>query len=87
MTRCLKISQKVSFTFLRLIIRNNTNVLWENSNETILVIFQHRLGLKFFFPAAHCLKITQNVAFDFFLILAFSTNFCPIKTDLSGNTV
>ena len=35
----------------------------------------------------HCLKITQNVAFDFFLILAFSTNFCPIKTDLSGNTV
>ena len=22
-----------------------------------------------------------------FLILAFSTNFCPIKTDLSGNTV
>ena len=33
---------------------------------------------------AHCLKITQNVAF---LILAFSTNFCPIKTDLSGNTV
>ena len=31
--------------------------------------------------AAHCLKITQNVA------LAFSTSFCPIKTDLSGNTV
>ena len=22
-----------------------------------------------------------------FLILAFSTNFCPIKTDMSGNTV
>ena len=35
---------------------------------------------------AQCLKITQNVSFDF-LILAFSTNFCPIKTDLSGNTV
>ena len=35
----------------------------------------------------HCLKITQNVAFEFFDILAFSTNFCPIKTDLSGNTV
>ena len=34
----------------------------------------------------HCLKITQNVAFEF-LILAFSTNFCPIKIDLSGNTV
>ena len=35
---------------------------------------------------AHCLKITQNVASEYF-ILAFSTNFCPIKTDLSGNTV
>ena len=34
----------------------------------------------------HCLKITQNVAFKIF-ILAFSTNFCPFKTDLSGNTV
>ena len=35
---------------------------------------------------AHCLKITQNVAFDF-LMLAFSTNFCIIKSDLSGNAV
>ena len=35
---------------------------------------------------SHCLKITQNVEFNF-LILAFSTNFCPIKADLSGNTV
>ena len=33
---------------------------------------------------AHCLKITQNVLF---WILAFSTNFCPIKTDLPGNSV
>ena len=29
---------------------------------------------------AQCLKITKNVAFEFF-------NFCPIKNDLSGNTV
>ena len=36
---------------------------------------------------AQCLKITQNVAFEFFLRVAFFTNFCPIKTDLSGNTV
>ena len=35
---------------------------------------------------SHCLKITQNVAFEF-LILAFSTNICPIKSDLSGKTV
>ena len=38
-----------------------------------------------FLPSSHCLKITQNIAFDFFL--AFSTNFCPIKTDLPGNTI
>ena len=33
---------------------------------------------------SHCLKITQMVAFE---ILAFSPNFCPIKTDLSGNII
>ena len=37
--------------------------------------------LKFFGGTAHCLRITH------FLILAYSTNFCPIKSDLSGNTV
>ena len=36
---------------------------------------------------SHCLKTTQNVAFSIFDILAFSTIFCPIKSDLSGNTV
>ena len=35
----------------------------------------------------HCLKITQNVAFEFFNFDIFFTNFCPIKIDLSGNTV
>ena len=35
---------------------------------------------------AHCLKITKNVAFKF-LNFGISTNFCLIKTDLSGNTV
>ena len=34
----------------------------------------------------HCLKITQNVAFNL-LMLAFSANFWPIKSDLSGNAV
>ena len=33
---------------------------------------------------AHYLKITQNVAFEFW---HFPPIFCPIKTDLSGNTV
>ena len=36
----------------------------------------------FYKPILHGLKITQNVAF-----LAFSTNFCDIKTDLSDKTV
>ena len=33
-----------------------------------------------------CLKITQNVSFEF-SNLAFFTKFWPIKSDLSGNTV
>ena len=37
-------------------------------------------------PYYHCLKMTPEVAFAF-SILAFSTKFCPIKIDLSGNTV
>ena len=36
--------------------------------------------------AAQCLKITQNVAFEF-LNFGIFHNFCPIKTDLSGNSV
>ena len=43
------------------------------------IIFSHSEE-KGFAMRAHCLKITQNVAFEFL-------NFCPIKTDLSGNTV
>ena len=39
-----------------------------------------------FFTHSQCFKITQSVVFEFW-ILAFSTNFGPIKTDLSGNTV
>ena len=34
---------------------------------------------------SQCLKNTQNVSV--FLILVFSTNFCPNKIDLPGNTV
>ena len=37
-------------------------------------------------PSTQCLKISQNVTFEL-SFLAFSTNFWPIKTDLSGNTV
>ena len=54
--------------------------------ETLWLVALRMRLFKSFSTSAHCLKITQNVAFEF-LILAFSTNFCPIKTDLSGNTV
>ena len=42
---------------------------------------------EYLFAIAHCLKITQNVTYEIFEFLAFSTNFCPIKIDLSGNTI
>ena len=39
------------------------------------------------YSSTQCWKILKNVAFKRFLILVFSTNFCPIKIDLSGNTI
>ena len=40
----------------------------------------------FILTISQCWKITQNVAYKFFN-LGISINFCPIKSDLSGNTV
>ena len=55
------------------------------------VFLQDRLGipLKWIAAAKAVRSFTDNNYGDqvFFLILAFSTNFCPIKTDMSGNTV
>ena len=45
-------------------------------NQTFWVIFQHSVSTLF-----------ENCSKCHILILAFSTNFCPIKTDRSGNTV
>ena len=42
--------------------------------------------IKEFAANSQCLKITQNVAFEF-PILAFYTSFCLVKTNLSGNTI
>ena len=47
---------------------------------------RHGIRWKMRFVTPHCLKITQNVTFEFFNFGIF-TNFCPIKIDLSGNTV
>ena len=57
---------------------------WENHLKYLTLIFHAKKGTKT--TISHCLKITQNVTFEF-LIWIFSTNFCPIKTDLSGITV
>ena len=46
--------------------------------------------LNSYFRAYQTLTLFENYSkchIWIFLILAFSTNFCPIKTDLSGNTV
>ena len=67
------------------------NLLW-NRHCPNLWINQQLFGLEMvkqkwrITEQAQCLKITKNVAFEFF-ILAFSTNFRPNKSDLSGNTV
>ena len=69
-------------------------------NEALLEIREPIINITFFFCErseldqltsnnacdTQCLKITQNVAFEIFNFGIF-TNFCPIKTDLSGNTV
>ena len=39
------------------------------------------------FHSTHNVWKLLKMSHSNFLILAFSTNFCPIKTDLSGNTV
>ena len=38
------------------------------------------------YDGSHCLKVTQNVAFEFMNFGTFH-QFFPIKADLSGNTV
>ena len=48
--------------------------------------FYSIFGCYWFPKIALCLKITQNVAFEFFNYGIFH-QFCPIKVNLSGNTV
>ena len=55
-------------------------------SNTISFIFKLQKISHHFFLLAHCLKITQNVSFEF-SILEFSAIFYPIKVDSSGNTV
>ena len=51
-------------------------------------MFESRYESKILDYSLHIVwKLLKMSHLNFFLILAFSTNFCPIKTDLSGNTV
>ena len=77
------------------------NSFWpKNKVKTLtsLALITDWLNRKSIMTLAQCLKITQNVALEFwnfpqilsyldFWILAFSFNFCLIKIDLSGNTI
>ena len=62
------------------------------SYRKLMVVQYQKLPLKIstfriFFKREHIVwKILKILHLNFW-ILAFSTNFCPIKTDLSGNTV
>ena len=48
-------------------------------------IFRGKIGNIYFLYLQNCLKIAKSSQLDI-SILAFSTNFCPIRIDLSGNT-
>ena len=57
------------------------------------VIFKHFINFPiysryvlFILTISQCLKITQNIAYEFFN-LGISINFCPIEIGLSGSTV
>ena len=58
---------------------------WAEKSREIARILQY-FAVNNFNLTRKCMKITQNVELKF-LILAFSINFCPIKSDLSDNTV
>ena len=65
----------------------------ENSVDEVSKNGFAEVEIHYLFPSVfvlivtHCLKITHNVSFEFFnfSILAFSTIFCLIENDLSGN--
>ena len=61
-------------------INKETNCITTVSCKASFTMFEKPLKKSH----SHCLKIT--VAFKFWNF-GFSTNFCPIKSDLSGNTV
>ena len=68
---------KHNFKALSLVKFSYTSVIW---------LRYKYVGWLGYNISSQCLKMTQNVSFEC-SILAFSTNFCPFKTDLSGNTV
>ena len=68
-----------------LFTRNQGKIaLWNRRILSKTIHIEEKYCLK---THTQCLKITQNVAFDILLILAFFTNFCLFISDLSGNTV
>ena len=59
--------------------------IWEtNFLEPYLYVFYLKILILI---NPQCLKIQPKMSYFSFSILAFSTDFCPIKIDLSSNTV
>ena len=75
--------------------KTTTDVIVQEGNHAFFHCLVHNLGnqtvsvsksIQIFILQSHCLKITQNVAFDIFNFGIFH-HFLSVKTDLSGNTV
>ena len=66
-----------------------TNLMFTHGNEPLdglEKVWINEKADELYQRKAQCLKITKKSHLNFSM-LAFSTNFCPIKIDLSSNTV
>ena len=68
--------------------KGKTAIIERVSQELVSLVVKRCASLcsKVDKPKRYSLKIIQNVSFEFFHFGIF-TNFCPIKTEMSGNTV
>ena len=95
--KCMEFLPKETQTILELLSRKKNN-LQNVIFATFFISFLKKIRMKSFgdfnfwnafstFFQRHIVWKLLKMSHLYFWILAFSTNFCPIKTDLSGNTV
>ena len=90
-TRCFKITRKVSFNMASeasyIYILSGQKLLKKVKNSQFWRVFENlSTGCSQTVLPDRSLLI-KNVSFEVYWIFAFSTNFCHIKNDMSGNTV